>query len=260
MAKTGATASAQAEVPATQEQGGALVVPSFAFMAMTTPEVIQENIGDEPINPFDLDRIKVPSGGMSSWEVPTLEGTQNMPKLEGIVVHWKSCRAYWEKDINAGEGATPPDCSSADGKVGIGNPGGMCALCPKAQFGSAPPKNGKPSNAQWCKAGRLLFFMTKDNVLPMIVAVPPTSIAPMKRFFMRLASKKIPYHGCVTQLALKKTANKGGIQYAQIEPSMVEKLNPAEAAMVKGYTDTIKVALDKVGLEKTDVEGDEKAQ
>lgn len=243
MAKNGATVAAKADLPATQEQGGAVAMaPSFAFMAMTNPEIIEENLGGEQLNPFDLDRLKVPAGGGIAWEIPTLTGEVEIARsIEGIVVYQKNCRGYWPDEYTGA--ATPPQCSSEDGVVGVGNPGGQCALCPMAQFGSS--KN----NSQACKAGRLLFLMTKDNILPKIISVPPTSIKPIKKFFLGLASKSIPYHGCVMSFALAPAVNKGGIKYAQIAPSLVAPLSPSEAALVKVYANTIRGSLNKVSMQ-----------
>ena len=36
-------------------------------------EVIKENLGGREMSAFDLDRIKFPSGGNITWEIPTLE-------------------------------------------------------------------------------------------------------------------------------------------------------------------------------------------
>lgn len=231
---------------------GAAEVPAlpdvYKFMALTNPGAIQENLGGEGINPFDLDRVKFPAGGGITWQVPTLSGEMDAPKaLEGIIVYWRNTRSYWETDYT-GE-STPPSCSSVDGEKGVGNPGGSCAMCPMAQWNSG--KNG----GQACKAARLLFLMTKDSVLPLVVAVPPTSVGIMKKFFLRLAGQEISYHGGIMSLGLEQTKNKGGIAYSQIKPGLVKTLSAEQADAVKLYADTIKGALNQVTLEPEDVNG-----
>lgn len=261
MAPKNATAGAVPE-GAVVTQGGAqlpAVAPSYTFMQMANPEILDENLGGEKINPFDLDRIKVPAGGSISWEVPTLTGTPDSEKiLQGIVVHWKNTRSFWPKSYTGA--SDPPDCSSADGLTGVGNPGGTCSLCPFSQFGSAPPKDGKPSNAQACKAARLLFLMRPNQLLPTVVSVPPASIAPVKKLFMRLLSQNIPIHSCIMSFGLESTLNKGGIKFSKILPAMVAPLTKEEAAMVEAYTANIQSSLEQVALRKDDVDGDPDTQ
>lgn len=224
-----------------------ILAPSYKFMALTNPAILQENLGGESINPFDLDRIKVPSGGGLAWSVPSLTGEEVAKTIEGVIVYWRSTRSYWNTKFT-GE-STPPTCQSPDGVTGVGAPGGACALCPMAQWGSG--ENG----GQACKSARLLFVMQKDNILPVVVSVPPTSIAPIKKYFMRLASQDRPYHAAITSLALVTAQNKKGLKYSQIVPSIVAPLTPEEAAIVRSYSTTIRGSLNQVTLEQSDVSG-----
>ena len=105
-------------------------------------EIIADNLGGEQITPFDLDRVTVPAGGALSWEVPTLDGEESVKEIEGIVIYWRTARAYWEQGLDESGGGSPPDCSSDDGQIGIGTiaatvQGGQCSACPMNQFGSA---------------------------------------------------------------------------------------------------------------------------
>jgi hypothetical protein len=224
------------------------LTPSYKFMAMTSSAIIEENLGGESINPFDLDRIKVPSGGGLAWSVPTLAGEEVAKAIEGVIVYWRSTRSYWNTKFT-GE-STPPTCQSPDGLTGVGAPGGECKECPLSKWGSGV--NG----GQACKAARLLFVMQKNNILPIVVSVPPKSIAPVKMFFRRLASNDVPYHACVTSLALMAAQNKKGLRYSQIVPSLVAPLPPEEAAISKAYSTTIRETLNQVNLQQADVSGE----
>ena len=57
--------------------------------------------------------------------------------LEGVILFNHSANSYWpagsEYDDN-----TPPQCQSVDGKVGYGDPGGICEACDYNKFGSDP--------------------------------------------------------------------------------------------------------------------------
>jgi hypothetical protein len=107
---------------------------------------------------LDLPRIKVAPGGVLSFVVETPAGDEMVKKLEGVIPAYRNARVYWKS--RAG-GKKPPDCSSADGLVGIGDPGGACHKCPYAQFGSGFKQDGTPSAGQACKDIRQILFLMK---------------------------------------------------------------------------------------------------
>lgn len=198
-------------------------------------ETIQTNMGDEEISPFDLDQVKVPSGGGSAFEVPTLDGVEPQKELVGVIVYHKQARAYWSQGIEDGGGNTPPDCSSDDGKVGYGNPGGVCKTCPFAQFGSDSEGRG-----QACKQFRQIFLLPADAYLPMVVTVPPTSMKPVKNYLFRLTSHRVPYYGVVTRIKLDKQKNATGIEYSQIQPELGERLGEEQVEAMRQYAEAIR--------------------
>lgn len=189
-----------------------------------------ENIGAQGLRPQDLDKIKVPAGGGSSWEVPTLKGPEPVKVLEGIILHFKDVRAYWKsKDTNN----APPDCSSPDSLIGIGAPGGPCHKCPLAQFGSALDQKGQAAKGQACKQMRLLLFLRQETMLPMLVSLPPTSIQHAKKYFLRLVSNGYPFYGVTTQLRLEQAKNAGGTAYSVATLDMGRALEPEELQKVQ---------------------------
>ena len=189
-----------------------------------------ENIGAQGLRPQDLDKIKVPAGGGSSWEVPTLKGPEPVKVLEGIILHFKDVRAYWKsKDTNN----APPDCSSPDSLIGIGAPGGPCHKCPLAQFGSALDQKGQAAKGQACKQMRLLLFLRQETMLPMLVSLPPTSIQHAKKYFLRLVSNGYPFYGVTTQLRLEQAKSGQGKPYSVATLDMGRALEPAELQKVQ---------------------------
>lgn len=206
-------------------------------------EIIQANLGPtDGLSRFDLDKCKVPAGGQTRWEVPTLEGVESKEALAGIIIHWKDVRAFWEEEYTGGN--TPPDCYSDDTIQGIGNPGGKCESCPFSEWGSAEEGDG-----QKCKQMRILFILREDDILPMAITAPPTSVRNLKQYFMRLASKAIPFYGVKTSLELKKATNNSGIEYSEIDPSFVEKLSSQAVSEIKEYRSQIKPRLEEVRIE-----------
>lgn len=203
--------------------------PTYAIARMDPRELAEAialNMEGERLSPFDLDRVKVPAGGATTWEVPSLDGPQDVKSLDGIIIAQRSVRSYWSAEFS-GSG-TPPECASQDGKVGIGIPGGDCDACPLAAFGS-----GRNNRAQACKLNRLLFVLREDAVLPLVVPVPPSSLGAVKRYLLALTTNLLPFYAVVTRLDLARTKNADGIQYGEIVPSRVRNLSADELTRVK---------------------------
>ena len=184
-----------------------------------------DNVGAGGMTAFDLERIKIPSGGMLAWEIPTITGKpEYVQEFDGVVIFHKDGRVYWEKPLAESGGNEPPDCSSADCVVGIGNPGGSCGQCPFARFGS----DQQGGRGQACKQVKQLFVARSDGLLPVVLPLPPTSLSVARKYFLRLTSRRIPYYGVLTRFSLEKATNKGGIAYARAVLSLVEVLPDAQ--------------------------------
>ena len=205
-------------------------------------EIVEENLGAEGVSAYDLDRVKIPAGGATAFEVPTLEGEESVKEIEGIIIFWKTARAYWPEKFN-GEN-NPPQCSSVDGEVGQGTPGGYCSKCPLAQFGSA--ENGK---GQACKQMRQLFIVRENDILPLVLTLPPTSIKPAKQYFMRLASKGIKYTHAVTRITLEKAKSGEGITYSKAAFALVKQLEPAVCTKIDAFVESIRPMLETVSID-----------
>lgn len=201
-------------------------------------EIVRANTGDTGLSARELDRVKVPSGGGQSWSVPSLTGEQDVKEIQGVIIAWRETRGYWP---GAYSGASdPPQCASEDGIVGIGDPGGSCAVCPLAQFGSAPQKNGMDSNAQACRAGRLLFMLRPEDLLPIVVSLPPTSLKPCRDYYGRLMRDGCFYYDVITGLSLLRDKSEGGIQFSLVNFRMVRKLNAEEMGKVANLVTAFK--------------------
>lgn len=215
--------------------------------------VMHDNLGEGGVTAFDLDRVKVPSGGGKAWEIPSLTDDVEIARtFDGIIVHWREPRAYWEKALDDSGGGTPPDCNSQDGKLGIGNPGGNCQTCQYAQFGTAM-KGGVATPGQACKQMRLMFVLREDGLLPLALFAPPTSLKGMRKYFLRLASQGKRFSDVVTRFSLAQTDNQGGIEYSYIEPTLVRVLSPEECGVVRAYGQGMATAFDAVQITADDV-------
>lgn len=191
---------------------------------------------------FDLTRIKLPTGGALFWTIPSAEGDQPAKTFEGVILDYRDTRSYWEKDIGTGGGGAPPDCTSEDAEHGNGrygiasneNPTGNCASCPMSQFGSKTDGRG-----QACRLNRQVFLLRDEELMPTLLALPPSSQRPFRKYLLGLASTGISPYEVVTTFELVKAQNKGGIDFAAVQPSTAkDKRIPAEEmAWIREYRD-----------------------
>lgn len=236
-------------------------VSEYAVVKQDTSQLldtIRENMGNSGLSAFELPRVKIPAGGGKMWELPTLEGSEMVKSIDGVIVYFTEPRAYWTTNFDESGGGTPPDCSSQDGILGDGvfgvdseaHPSGKCADCPMSKWGS-DPRGGK---GQACKQLRLCFVLQPDQLLPIAVFLPPTSIKPMKSFFLQLASNAVRYSHVVTSLQLGQTKGGpgGGITYSIVEPSMLEKLDDEAIVRIDQYAEAMRSILDTVQVTQAD--------
>lgn len=218
-------------------------------------EIIRLNLQGAKVSTFDLDRLRVPDGKSDFWTVPTLDGSESEKELNGIVVMFGDMRGWWSESDPSGK---PPECGSDDGVTGIGKRWDGdeearhdCASCKYAQFGS-DPKGGR---GQWCKQTRAVFMLRSDTFLPLVLFLPPTSLKPVQKFFLRLGSYGQAFNGVETSFSLVKDKNDDGQAYNKVEPRVARKLSPDEKAVISAYTRMIAPSLAKVQFSQEDLDG-----
>lgn len=208
--------------------------------------VLQANVGAGGMTLFDLDRVQVPSGNSTAWTIPTLDGGEAAKSFEGVIVHWTERRRYYANAFEPGVNA-PPDCFSDDCVYGKGTPGGDCAQCPYNAWGTAHNARGEATKGKACGQYRFLFVLRAGDVLPTVVSVPPSSLKPARQYFLRLASKGMPYYGVVTKFELEK-----GEMIAAIKFSPVASLSQAQRAEMEAYSKAIAPLLGQMQFEDND--------
>lgn len=245
-----------------QENNLPAVVQHYSIMTMDKEElseVLRENTAGQ-LSRLDLPTVKIPAGGGTSWTVPDVEeGDRTEKTLRGLVVYQTVARGYWEESFDVSGGGTPPTCYSNDGRRGVGNPGGDCATCKLNQWGTGRNGEGKA-----CREMRLIFMLQENDVLPFVVALPPTSVKPAHKFFVGLARKGIGYYTVVTEIGLEQDKSNGGIKYSKATFKMLEKLSTEQVAVVKSYREAliptlsqIQVTAEDAGLTVGDDDGDD---
>jgi hypothetical protein len=206
--------------------------PAIVFSSEQFKALILENLEGDLLSFSDLDKIKMPVGGSSSFVMASLSGEAEVKSFKGIILAQKTQRAYFEGEFT-GEG-TAPVCSSADGYRSCA--GKLCHTCQYAQFGT----NGK---GQLCRLSKILFILQPENLLPAILSVPPSSLKGLKKYFLRLTSQRLPFNNVVTQFSTAKTQTPSGIKYSVLDFTLDSILNSEEALKIKSYADCLKPLL-----------------
>lgn len=216
-------------------------------------EIIRDNLA--PMGKVTCERVKMPSGGGLAFEVQDENGVaQPVAKLTGVIIDHYPVNAYWP-DIFGG-GSNPPTCSALDGRYGVGSPGGECARCQFNQWGSDERTDGGRGKA--CKNLYRLYVLPLGDILPLMIAAPPTSLGNVAAYMRLLTSKaKKPHYAVVTNIALEKATNAGGISYSRLLLSRAGDVPTEQISSLKAYIDEIKPLLRKIEIVADDynVEG-----
>ena len=125
--------------------------------------------------------------------------------------------------------------------------GSSMPIAPRAlvAIGSATDDGGNPSGGQACKAMRLFLFLREDDMIPMIVALPPTSLQNAKKYFLRLVANGYPYYGLTTQIRLEQLKNPKGKPYSRATLNKGRDLKPEEFANAKVIGQAMKDLFDQ---------------
>lgn len=229
----------------------------FALLRMEpneAHELLRDALGGESLGFKDLDRIKVPSGGGQSWEIPSLDGVTAATRIDGVIIHRATRRAYWPWTLEdrPDDDDGRPVCQSNDGIVGVGDPGGPCVECPFNEFGS--DIKGGPGKA--CKETRQLFVLTKDDLLPLVVTIPPASLANVKAYFLRLLRAQINPMDVVTGIGLEKAKNGRGTAFSKVTLTRSGTLAPEARTTLREYATAMAPAFEQAAFVERDEAGD----
>jgi len=193
-----------------------------------------------------FERIKIPSGGGTVFEVPGDDPDEpdTTKEFSAVILYQHPLNAYYKSEYQGG--SNPPDCGSIDGHNGDGVPGGNCDKCPLNQYGSG--KNG----AKACKNRRRLYLLREGDVFPMILSLPTGSLKGFSRYLMRLIPKYKTSNAVVTRFTLKKAASNTGINFSQAQFSVDRVLTPEEYALISAMTEQVKTLSASVGYDTED--------
>ena len=145
-----------------------------------------------------FDRVKIPAGGVTMFELPGDEADEpeGVKEFSAVILYHHPLQQYYATKYTGG--SNPPDCGSFDGIMGEGEPGGVCANCPLNQFGSGE------NNSKACKNRRRVFLLREGELFPLILSLPTGSMKEFSRYIKRLLSKGRKSNSVVTRFSLKK--------------------------------------------------------
>lgn len=221
----------------TQNNSTSMEPVNFQLPAVVDSSFTSEDLADDMEGlQMSFQRIKIPSGGNIVFEIPTddPDNPNYVKTVEGVLIHHHDANAYWPEGSEYNEN-TAPLCSSVDGKQGIGEPGGLCAMCGMNQYGTAPEGRGKA-----CKNMRMLYLLQSGESIPIQISLPPTSLKPFKTFINQaFLLRRRPSYSNVIQIGLRKE-NNGGNDYSVATFRLIGNFEGEQLAQIRSYTGSFK--------------------
>ena len=190
-----------------------------------------------------FDRVKIPAGGATMFELPGDEADEpeTVKEFSAVILFHHPILQYYREKYTGG--SNPPDCGSFDGVTGEGDPGGACVSCPLNQFGSGE------NNSKACKTRRRVFLLREGELFPLILSLPTGSMKEFSRYIKRLKKKKKKSNMVVTRFSLKKAVNNSGIAYSQAQFRIDRPLSSEEQILINKLSEQVKGYSRRVGFD-----------
>lgn len=215
---------------------------SFAVLASPDASSIMKATFDAGLSLYRLPKIKVPAGGGIAFTLEGgLDGDDSKKEIECVIAGQRPNMRSWYRQADGPLG-NAPDCSSIDGRTGLGNnietgsPDGEgihnCLTCPWGQRGS-DRKGGKGAD---CKEFSEVYVFVGQNRVPNLLKIPRSSKKAFIGYNMILANAGHTINTVVTKLTLKKVQNKANISYSEISFSFVRALTADELAVASSIS------------------------
>ena len=176
--------------------------------------------------PFSFNKIKIPSGGGLSFEIPgeNEDEPEIVKEFTGVILYHHAIRTYYRDKYNGS--FVPPNCSSGDGINGTGIPGGSCKTCRYAQYGTAD------NNGMACKIRRKIYILRQNEVLPVIYELPTSSLWSFSNYISYMFKTGKPTKSIITKFSLKKAQNQNGLTFSQAVFSKMRDLTSEELTII----------------------------
>jgi len=221
----------------TKTDSAMVTINAAAYLALQEEQqelhALIDEFFEDGISENDLHLIRLPTGGGQQWQMPD---DSMVDAFEAVIIAVQNTRLYWADAFTGG--GMPPDCSSRDGKMGVGTPGGYCSACEFSQWGS-----GKNNFGTACQQRQVVYILLPGETLPARLGLSVTSFTALRRYKINLLTKRLPLWGVVTRVSLERTKNKQGIVYSVAKFSQAGPLPEDMTARAKAYAAMIKSVL-----------------
>lgn len=203
------------------------------FAALANNDVLENAAEDLAGLTLTFDRIKIPAGGSTAFEIPgDGDETEMVKEVKGVILLHHPAYAYYTEKYSGG--SNPPDCGSFDGVHGTGNPGGLCSSCPYNRFGSGE------GQSKACKNRRMIYILMENELFPMVLSLPTGSLKEFTKYVKRQLSRGRKLSQIVTKISLKKATSASGIAYSQAVFTFERMLNADERAAISQMVEQVK--------------------
>lgn len=212
------------------------ITETGSFAALANMDMLNEAMADDCQGlEFSFDRVKLPAGGGTAFEIPSAESdeTEMSKDISGVIVYNHPAYAYYRDKYTGGN--NPPDCGSFDGVTGIGTPGGSCQNCPYNKFGSGE------GQSKMCKNKRMLYILREGELFPITLSLPTGSLKSFTNYVKSQLSRGRKLNQVVTKITLKKATNASGIAFSQAVFAFERMLDAQERTAVAEVTESVKV-------------------
>ena len=198
-------------------------------------EAMQANFEGEDVTTRDVFKEIPNQKGEDFWTVATPDGKQTFDELTGIILYIGSTRARFEGKYGDG-GSNIPLCTSNDGSIGNGDPGGNCRECEDKEFG---PDGENPT----CVHKKPIYALIPEinPVLPVVINVTGTSFASLKKHRSFCAQYGINFWDSEIKFTLNptKTKNQRDASVLTFEIiSNIKKTNPEPYQKILAFRKT----------------------
>jgi hypothetical protein len=236
------------EILMANKENTALTIQSTGYLNLADSD-FGKTIAEE-LDGLDVtfEKIKIPSAGTITFEVPGEDGNADAVKeFSAVILHQHPLFCYYKTKYSGGN--NPPDCGSFDGKTGIGDPGGDCKTCPLNQYETAEEGKGKA-----CKNRRRIYVLREGEVFPLLLSLPAGSLKEFTNYLKRLLSKGKKSGSVVTRFSLQKATSSTGVVYSQAQFYVDRALTPDEQPLIDKMAEQIKAYSKNVAFGFDDAE------
>jgi hypothetical protein len=232
---------------------GTLAAMENRFLALSPDsdigEMIEANMEGQPVGEQHLATVKMPTGGMTIWTVPGVDGEELVASITGVLVHksmrgilWPTkqtgnLRPYLITDDLVTARRVGEDIGDLDPRAleAAANEDGTYRWkdLPYTQFGSGIDESGKPTRGKRSDERQILCLLREGDLIPLIVSLSGGSLTAWQGFMAGLLTKGVIYFRAVVELTLEKVDNAAGIAYSRAIPRRIETLDMESARALR---------------------------